>query len=330
MRPGGIEWPRDDAGLVTFRLEELTKANGIEHSDAHDAVSDVLATIALTKLLRKCQPRLFKFLYALRKKDRVAQILNLTDKKPIIHVSPLYGAQRSCVGIILPLCKHPRNPNGFICYDLSFNPTEMINSTATELDQILFSPVESRKQGSNYNPLLTLYTNRCPAIAPLTSMAKSDTVRLGISLSECLGHMRLVQNSDGLLEKIKTIFSERTFRVENDPDKMLYQGDFFGDRDRSLMNQLHKLSPDQLQKMEGQFEDERLNEMLFRFRARNYPHVLSLEEEERWNSYRMERWNGGRAIEDILEKLKKIQEKSETSCLVDLVNYIDDISNGVL
>ena len=96
------------------------------------------------------------------------------------------------------------------------------------------------------------------------------------------------------------------------------------------MNQLHKLSPDQLQKMEGQFEDERLNEMLFRFRARNYPHVLSVEEEERWNSYRMERWNGGRAIEDILEKLKKIQEKSETPHLVDLVNYIDDISNGVL
>ncbi|RPG49921.1 MAG: exodeoxyribonuclease I [Gammaproteobacteria bacterium TMED1] len=330
LRPGGIEWPRDEAGLVTFRLEELTKANGIEHRDAHDAVSDVLATIALTKLLRKCQPRLFEFLYALRKKDRVAQILNFADKKPIIHVSPLYGARRSCVGIILPLCKHPRNPNGFICYDLSFNPTEMINSTATELDQILFSTLENWKQGSKYKPLITLYKNRCPAIAPLTSMTNEDMIRLGISFSECLDHMRQIQNSNGLSEKIKTVFSERTFQVEYDPDKMLYQGDFFGDHDRSLMDQVHKLHPDQLQNIEGQFEDERLNKMLFRFRARNYPNILSAEEEVRWNSYRMDRWNGGRAIKDILEKLKKMQENSETPYLGDLVNYIGDISDGVL
>ena len=133
-----------------------------------------------------------------------------------------------------------------------------------------------------------------------------------------------------LSEKIKTVFSERTFQVEYDPDKMLYQGDFFGDHDRSLMDQVHKLHPDQLQNIEGQFEDERLNKMLFRFRARNYPNILSAEEEVRWNSYRMDRWNGGRAIKDILEKLKKMQENSETPYLGDLVNYIGDISDGVL
>ena len=90
LRPDGIQWPKDDTGSVTFRLEELTRANDIEHSDAHDAVSDVLATINLTKLLRKIQPKLFEFFYALRKKDRIAKTLNLLDKKPVIHV-PLMG-----------------------------------------------------------------------------------------------------------------------------------------------------------------------------------------------------------------------------------------------
>lgn len=333
LRPGGLEWPKNDAGAVTFRLEELTKANGIEHHDAHDAVSDVLATIALTKLLRESQPRLFNFLFALRKKDRVATILNLSDKKPIIHVSPVYGTQRSYFGIILPLCRHPRNPNGFICCDLSFNPTELINSTETELNQILFSSVENWKNVNSYNPLVTIYTNRCPAIAPLTSVNTEDTMRLDISLSQCLDHMRQIQKSYGLSDKIKTVFSERTFREENDPDKMLYQGNFFGARDRDLMNQIHRLRPDQLLEMEGQFEDERLNEMLFRFRARNYPHILTVEEEVRWNRYRIDRWNGGRSIEDLLEKSKKIQEKSgkpESPHLIDLVNYINQISEGVL
>ncbi|MAI42016.1 MAG: exodeoxyribonuclease I [Gammaproteobacteria bacterium] len=329
LRPDGIQWPKDDTGSVTFRLEELTRANDIEHSDAHDAVSDVLATINLTKLLRKIQPKLFEFFYALRKKDRIAKTLNLLDKKPVIHVSSLYGSKRSCISIVLPICEHPRNSNGVICCDLSLDPKEMIDSTAKELYQLLFSSLDDRKERPDRMPLLTLYMNRCPVIAPLTSMSDEDAIRLGISISDCHAHALHLDNAVGLVEKIRTVFSERTFPLTDDPDRMLYQGAFFGTQDKDLMEQLHEMQPEQLLELQGQFQDPRLDEMLFRFRARNFPHILSADEQKHWDRYRVDRWEGGKSVKEILEKTKKIQGKSQIPCLVDLVDYIENIIVGV-
>lgn len=38
LRPESINWPENDDGLPSFRLERLTKAGGIEHANAHDAM----------------------------------------------------------------------------------------------------------------------------------------------------------------------------------------------------------------------------------------------------------------------------------------------------
>lgn len=54
LRPEGIEWPENDDGFTSFKLEHLSVANGIEHSNAHDAMADVIATIELAK---KSKPR---------------------------------------------------------------------------------------------------------------------------------------------------------------------------------------------------------------------------------------------------------------------------------
>ena len=70
LRPEGIEWPNHDDGKPSFKLEDLTRANGIEHSGAHDALADVYATIELAKLVRLKQPRLFHYIYRIRKKKR--------------------------------------------------------------------------------------------------------------------------------------------------------------------------------------------------------------------------------------------------------------------
>ncbi len=68
LRPDGIQWPTNDEGKTSFRLEHLSAANGLAHEAAHDAVSDVRATIALARLIRQHNPRLFDFCLSLRKK----------------------------------------------------------------------------------------------------------------------------------------------------------------------------------------------------------------------------------------------------------------------
>jgi len=72
LRPEGIEWPEKEPGVTSFRLEKLTEANDIAHLGAHDALADVHATIALARLIRERQPRLFDYVFNHRDKQTLA------------------------------------------------------------------------------------------------------------------------------------------------------------------------------------------------------------------------------------------------------------------
>lgn len=77
LRPDGIEWPVKSDGKTSFKLGDLALANGLAHEAAHDALSDVRATIALARLIKSAKPKLFDFCLELHKKSRVAAELGL-------------------------------------------------------------------------------------------------------------------------------------------------------------------------------------------------------------------------------------------------------------
>jgi exodeoxyribonuclease-1 len=68
----------------------------------------------------------------------------------------------------------------------------------------------------------------------------------------------------------------------------LYDG-FIGDRDRRLCEQVRAADPAQLAQEQWPFDDERLPELLFRYRARNFPETLNPEEQERWQIFSRQR-----------------------------------------
>ena len=129
LRPDGITWPEDN-GKPTIRLERLTQENGISHEAAHDAMSDVYATIAVAKLIREKQPRLYEYIYSLRKKNKVSELLNLRTHDIVLHASSRYSPERGAIAMVMPLCIHPTNKNGIVVYDLNSNPTDFINVDA--------------------------------------------------------------------------------------------------------------------------------------------------------------------------------------------------------
>ncbi|HAK52020.1 MAG TPA: exodeoxyribonuclease I [Gammaproteobacteria bacterium] len=326
LRPEGIDWPMNDAGLPSFRLEALTAMNGIEHSDAHDAVADVNATIELTRLLRDKQPKLYKFLYGLRQKSEVLKQLYPLGKNAIVHVSSMYSAGRSCIAVVLPICSHPANNNGVICYDLSVDPEVLVNSTPSEISRLVFTSSADLEEGEERIPLKTIHINRCPAVAPLVTLGSEQAERLNISLSLCQERVKQLQTASGLVEKVSEAFSERKFPETDDPDRMLYQGSFFGQNDKVLMEQIHNTDADQLDQFNGQFDDPRLDEMLFRYRARNSYDTLAPHERERWNVYRQERW---RDSEDVEARLETLLESQQDKCLLDLKAYVSDVRSEV-
>src|SRR5690606_5021175 len=120
LRPEGINWPLNEQGRHSFRLELLTAANGIEHGQAHDALADVQATIAMARLLKEQQPQLYSYLFQLRRKQEVLSRLQIGV--PCVHISGRFAVERNCLGIVLPLCQHPTNPNAMICADLQADP----------------------------------------------------------------------------------------------------------------------------------------------------------------------------------------------------------------
>ncbi|MFT7689234.1 MAG: exodeoxyribonuclease-1 [Candidatus Azotimanducaceae bacterium] len=329
LRPDGFEWPVDETGLVSFRLEKLTEANGIGHASAHDAVSDVLATIDVTKKLRDAQPKLYEYMFALRKKNEVFKQLYPLGKNPVVHVSSMYPARQSCLSVILPICAHPSNNNGVICFDLSRDPQPLIDLSSQEIQKRLFTRQEDLGAGIERIALKTIHVNKCPALAPLSTL-KGQEDRLGVDMALCRSHQKRLQKASGLVEKIHEAFLMSQFDESHDPDLMLYQGGFFSDTDRAIMDEIRQSKPESLSVYGAQFQDPRLPEMLFRYRARNFAHCLNDKEQDLWDQYRSKKLLGENGITSRIEQIQALRNDGRTDdCLDGLDRYLNLMRDGL-
>lgn len=289
LRPEGIQWPTHANGEPSFKLEDLTSANGIDHEGAHDALADVYATIAFAKCIRSAQPKLYQYLYRLRSKHEVAKLLNVHNKKPVLHTSGMYLAKYGRTAMVLPLAMAPNNKNGVIVYDLRYDPKPLLELDVAEIQARMFTPNDELPQGMTRIPLKTVHMNKSPALAPLGTLDAQSAERLEIDIAASMAHAETIKREQQLPAKVARVFAGKTFAPENDPDHNLYGGGFFADTDRIKMDAVRACSPAELGQLKLQFKDARLPEMLFRYRARNYPETLSTDERVRWETYRIAR-----------------------------------------
>ena len=286
LRPQGIEWPARDDGAPSFRLEHLSAANHLQHGHAHEALSDVEATIALARLLRGRQPRLFDFYFKLRRKRFAFELLDHVRHTPVLHVSSRYPAERGCLAMIVPLAVHPLQPNKIIVYDLDVDPAPLLELDADEVADRVFSARSDLPEDVERIPLKTVAANKSPALAPLSVLTGVDTARIRLDADRCQAHLLRLQGAAGLADKVARVFAAASSRGEAaDADLALYQG-FLSDGDRRLLREVRATPPDQLGARAFAFADARCRELLFRYRARNYPDTLSPDEVARWDEFR--------------------------------------------
>lgn len=282
LRPEGIVWPEED-GRVSLRLERLTQANGIEHGQAHDALSDVRATIALARLLREKQPRLYEFLYQQRSKQKVLEQIQLLQ--PLIHISGRFSAARHYLSVVLPLAWHPKNRNALIVCDLQLDPAVLLDLDAQSLRQRLYTRRDELASGELPVPLKLLHVNRCPVLAPLSVLRDVDKQRLDLDMELLQQRVSALRTSrEDWQDKLQTLYAEEAFVPSEDPEQQLYDG-FFTERDRRLCDQVRRVDPQELAQQAWPFDDARLPELLFRYRARNFAQTLSADESERWLNF---------------------------------------------
>lgn len=287
LRPDGIQWPYDEEGMPSFKLENLTKANGIEHENAHDAMSDVYATIAMAKLLKEKQPKLFQFFFEHRGKKSLEAMIDTAEMTPLVHVSGMFGNYRGNTAWVVPLAWHPTNPNSVIVCDLSGDIDCLLSEQSDTLRQRLYTKkVDLEAVGLSAVPLKLVHINKCPILAPAKTLLPENAERLGIDRAACLENLKKIKARKALVrDNVVAIFSEdRTFAERENVETTLYEG-FFEQADKNNMAILRSLKPEELAHHGLKFKDSRIEKLLFHYRARHYPHTLHRAEQIRWQKY---------------------------------------------
>ena len=287
LRPEGINWPENEEGLPSFRLEHLTKANGIEHSNAHDAMADVYATIAMAQLVKAKQPKLFAYLYSHRSKQKLATLIDVPQMKPLVHVSGMFGAARGNTSWVAPLAWHPENRNAVIMVDLVGDMSPLVELDADALRERLYTP-KSELGDAAAVPVKLVHLNKCPVLAQANTLRPEDAERLGIDRQRCLDNLQILRDHPQVREKVLAIFAEaEPFMPSENVDAQIYNG-FFSDADRAAMKILLETEPRNLPALDITFADGRIEKLLFNYRARNFPGTLDEEEQQRWLAHRRE------------------------------------------
>lgn len=290
LRPEGINWPHKEDGKPSFRLEDLTKANGIAHEAAHDAMSDVYATIEVAKLIKRAQPKLFDYFFKMRGKRQLSDLIDVLNLVPLMHVSGMFGTEHGCTSWIVPLAWHPENKNAVICYDLMRDPTPLLALSTEQIKEKLYTKTEDLPEGEERVGLKTVHVNKCPILAPAKTLIPENAERLNIPREQCLKHLMILKQHPDLRERLVQIFfDEVPPAAETNPDYGLYSGGFASAGDKAKFEIIQQCAPQNLSTLQLQFDDPRFNELFFRYKARNYPFSLSPEEQTRWQHYRKDK-----------------------------------------
>lgn len=313
LRPDGIEWPFTDDGKPTNRLELITKLNGLDHDQAHDALSDVLASIAVAKLIRDKQPKLFDWLLQLRSKQAAQKFLE--QNETFVYSSGKYDndCQKTAVVERLALGDGQR---GALVYDLRHDPREFAELSVDEL--IERWQYSKDPEAPKRLPVKTLKYNRCPAICP-TGLIADEAVqqRLGITL-ESVNQNRaylkaLPQLREKILEARIKMDAQRRQKSEDEEcdlpevESLIYDG-FLDEHDGRLLQQVRQAEPLALGDYAEQFHDKRMREIVPRYKARNFPGLLTDDENQAWEAYRKQKLFEGGTNSQLALYFKKLGE----------------------
>ncbi len=335
LRPEGIEWPTYPEGPMqgrpSFRLEHLTAANGLAHEAAHDALSDVRATLALARLIKSRKPQLWDFCLKLRKKDAVWA--EIGSGRPFVHLSGRYPVERGCLAIVWPLAPHPTNKNELIVWDLAQDPRQLAGLDAETVRRRLYTRQDELPEGEQRLPIKTLHVNKSPIVIGNLKTLGSAAQRWGLDVDAALQNAHHAAALGRTLDPLwPQVFKRPAETQAPDVDEDLYGG-FVGNEDRRTLQRLRELNPAQLAAKRPAFHDGRLEELLFRYRARNFPETLDEAEQARWLQHRVERLHGGAggaltlaAFFERIDALAETADERGQALLEALYDYAEGIA----
>ena len=290
LRPAGIEWPVNDAGNSSFRLEDLARANGFSTDRSHDALADVENTLGMARLVRRHQPRLWQWSLGLRARHRVEQMVEKRDV--LLHASSRFPAAEGCLAPVLPLFRHPAIKSQWLVWNLREDPAEFLDFDTETLADLYWTANADLPEGYKRLPVKWLRTNRAPMLSPIATLDAAAAARTGIDLGMAQRHALTLAAQSEFLERLVPMFSSARPGAAFDPETALYDG-FMPNGDRRVAENIRSRSPAQasalLDGLQGPFTDERLSELLLHYAGRHAESSLDEAQRHAWQDYRRRR-----------------------------------------
>lgn len=336
LRPDGINWPSDE-GVPSFRLERLSKENGIEHASAHDAMSDVYATIGLAKLIKDKQPQLYNYAFKHRSKTELSGLIDCSNHRPVFHVSSKFPASQGCCALVAPLFQDQTNKNAFIAFDLRQDPKYIMSLAPEQISTRLYTPKSQQKADAPRPAIKAIHINKCPVVAPasmLKTVSPSNLALWNLDIEKMKEHLDWIRSEPTFIQRVQEALSIASqHEEETDPELMIYSGGFFTANDKALMQKVRSANEVELAEGDFPFQDKRLPEMLFRYKARNFPSTLDEGEQARWAQHcaynLMDTRSGYLTFNQFYERLNElstsVQGQAQHSVLEDLKYYAESI-----
>lgn len=331
LRPDKIQWPVHQDGKPNFKLEDLSKANKLQHTNAHDALSDVYATIAMAKLIKTQQPKLYDYYWQLKNKHKVNELLQQFMNNIFVYVSGFIKSEQGCCTLIVPVCLHPFNSNSVLCIDLNKPIDAFLDGNTEQLRALVFD-----KQAQNRPGLLSISVNKCPFVAPIKTLSKQRANELSIDIDLCVQRYQKLVSFDALASNCQQVFTQQTaVSSPENVDQQLYTSEFPSSADKKTMLKIRHEIPEQLAAVSNVFESNTLNQLLFRYKARNYPGILDEQEMTHWQQHIQSRLtvNDKEACLSITEFMDEVeslmlehqQNQDKLSILQSLQSYATQI-----
>ncbi|WP_299789153.1 exodeoxyribonuclease I [uncultured Shewanella sp.] len=326
FRPDGIEWPVKEDGSPSFKLEHLTQANGLSHEKAHDAMSDVYATIDMAKLIKQKQPKLFDYYFNLRRKQEASKLIDVLNMQPLVHVSSKISSLHGCTTIIAPVAHHSTNKNAIICVNLAMDISPLIELSVEQIRERMYTPRADLAEDELPISVKQIHINKCPFIASAKTLSDENAERLNIDKAFAREQFKRLKQHPELREKLVALFDVEYESASTDPDLQLYSGGFFSSADKEKMEIIRHTAPKNLAALDLEFDDARLKEMLFRYRGRNYPETFDEAESLKWREFCQNRLNDP----DYMLKLENLvnetaQNEDKQKLLTALCHYLSNL-----
>ena len=312
-KDASLEWVYDENGKPIFKLDQLSLANGIEHANAHDALADVRATIAIAKIIKESQPQLFDYAFSLREKKTVERKIQLFE--PMLHTSGMYPAEKSCTRLAVALAYHPEYNDRAIVFNLDQDPSLLLELEVEELKALMFTKQSELPKGVERLQIKDLVFNKSPMFVPNVYKLEPKIIeQLQIDMETCLDRLSFIKDNQKTISKIvQDLYRNDQERIKTtDVDQTLYDG-FMDNGDKRIGDQIQTLSVDALKDFHPKFKDDKLSILLMYFKARNYPETLSEDEAEDWFETVQGRVqageNGYLAIDDYFQRINAMREQ---------------------